>query len=110
MVGAVSSGGTSSGCAARAWAPLYSASLSLKSEQPASTASERTASRRSNVMECVPLIDAAGFAQRRGERVVVRGGEWRERKADALRDAAHAVQGPLHGDGVGFEEQVLVQA
>src|SRR5258706_16456262 len=112
MVGAVSSGGTSSGCAARAWAPLYSVVLLPKPEQPARSTSAAGMTRRWKrfIERSLVLFDAARFAQRRGERFVVGRGERRERQADSLRDAAPAGKRPFHRGGVGLEGKVLLQA
>src|SRR5690242_21919382 len=108
MLGEVSSGGTSSGRDERACAPLYSSVLLPNPAQPARISRAAAAARnRSCVMEWLPLRDAAGIAQRAGEGFVVGRRERREREADALGDAAHAVQRPLHRDGIGLEEEVL---
>src|SRR5258706_12637479 len=94
MVGAVSSGGTSSGCAARAWAPLYSVVLLPKPEQPARSTSAAGMTRRWKrfIERSLVLFDAARFAQRRGERFVVGRGERRERQAGYRRESARAGQ------------------
>src|SRR5471032_1354893 len=55
------------------------------------------------------LNQYAGLAQGLPQRFVAGFAEPGERQTDTVRHQAHFMQSPFHGDGVGFDEQGLVQ-